>query len=85
MISNGNPASKSAVYDDPEVLEAYPMAPEIRDSLEKAAPRPQTAYYNEVSQSLQRVYHPPASVDPGRTGERATKLIKAVLRKEELL
>jgi multiple sugar transport system substrate-binding protein len=85
MISNGNPASKSAVYDDPEVLEAYPMAPEIRDSLEKAAPRPQTAYYNEVSQSLQRVYHPPSSVDPGRTGDRATKLIKAVLRKEELL
>jgi len=85
FITNGNPASKAAVYDDPEVLEEFPMAPEIRDSLEQAAPRPQTAYYNEVSQSLQRVYHPPSSVTPGRTGERAASLIKAVLAKEQLL
>ncbi len=85
FVSNGNPASKAAVYDDPEVLEAFPQAPVIRESLELAAPRPQTAYYNEVSQSLQRVYHPPSSVQPGETGERAAELIKAVLRKEQLL
>ena len=85
FVSNGNPASRSAVYDDPEVVEEFPMAPVIRDSLEQAAPRPQTAYYNEVSQSLQRTYHPPSSVTPGRTGERAADLIKAVLAKEQLL
>jgi multiple sugar transport system substrate-binding protein len=85
FVSNGNPASRAAVYDDPEVLEAFPQAPVIRDSLEQAAPRPQTAYYNEVSQSLQREYHPPSSVTPGRTGQRAADLIQAVLRKEQLL
>ena len=85
FITNGNPASKAAVYDDPAVLEEFPMAPVIRDSLEQAAPRPQTAYYNEVSQSLQREYHPPSSVNPGRTGEQAANLIEAVLRKEQLL
>jgi multiple sugar transport system substrate-binding protein len=85
FVTNGNPASKAAVYDDPEVLEAFPQAPIIRDSLEQAAPRPQTAYYNEVSQSLQRVYHPPSSVTPGETGEEAAELIQAVLRKEQLL
>ena len=85
FITNGNPASKASVYDDPAVLEEFPMAPVIRDSLKQAAPRPQTAYYNEVSQSLQRVYHPPSSVDPGSTGERAADLIQAVLRKEQLL
>ena len=85
FITNGNPASKASVYDDPEVVEEFPMAPVIRDSLEQAAPRPQTAYYNEVSQSLQRTYHPPSSVTPGRTGERAADLIKAVLAKEQLL
>jgi multiple sugar transport system substrate-binding protein len=85
FVSNGNPASRTAVYDDPEVVEEFPMAPVIRDSLEQAAPRPQTAYYNEVSQSLQRTYHPPSSVTPGRTGERAADLIKAVLAKEQLL
>ena len=85
FLTNGNPASLSSVYDDPEVVEAFPMAPEIRESLELAAPRPQTAYYNEVSQSLQRVYHPPSSVTPGETGQEAAELIKAVLAKEQLL
>jgi len=85
FITNGNPASRASVYDDPEVIEAFPQAPVIRDSLEQAAPRPQTAYYNEVSQSLQRTYHPPSSVRPGETGEQASELIKAVLRKEQLL
>ena len=85
FLTNGNPASLASVYDDPEVLEEFPMAPEIRESLEQAAPRPQTAYYNEVSQSLQRVYHPPSAVTPGVTGENAAELIKAVLAKEQLL
>ncbi|TWH73803.1 multiple sugar transport system substrate-binding protein [Modestobacter roseus] len=85
FVSNGNPASDTAVYDDPEVLEQFPMAPTIRDSLELAAPRPQTPYYSEVSGGIQRVYHPPSSVNPERTPEEATELINAVLRKEELL
>ena len=84
FVTNGNPASKAAVYDDPEVVAKFPMAPVILESLEMAAPRPQTAYYSEVSTSLQRVYHPPSSVRPG-TGEEAADLIKAVLAKEELL
>jgi multiple sugar transport system substrate-binding protein len=85
FVTNGNPASKAAVYDDPAVVEAFPMAPVIRESLELAAPRPQTAYYSEISSSLQRVYHPPGSVQPGRTGAEAADLIRAVLRKEKLL
>ncbi|MBY3555419.1 extracellular solute-binding protein [Modestobacter lapidis] len=85
FITNGNPASSAAVYDDPAVLEAFPMAPTIRESLELAAPRPQTPYYNEISVGLQRSYHPPASVVPGQTGEEAAELIRAVLRKERLL
>jgi multiple sugar transport system substrate-binding protein len=85
FVTNGNPAARAAVYDDPAVVKAFPMAPVIRQSLERAAPRPQTAYYSEVSSSLQRIYHPPGSVQPDRTGLRATDLIKAVLRKEQLL
>ncbi|WP_222195483.1 extracellular solute-binding protein [Modestobacter italicus] len=85
FTTNGNPASDTAVYDDPEVLEQFPMAPTIRDSLELAAPRPQTPYYSEVSGGIQRVYHPPSSVDPQETPEAATDLITAVLRKEQLL
>jgi multiple sugar transport system substrate-binding protein len=85
FLNDGNPASATSVFDDEEVLEQYPMAPVIRESLELAAPRPQTPYYNEISVGIQRSYHPPAAVDPGRTGERATDLITAVLAKEDLL
>ncbi len=84
MITNGNPASSVAVYDDPEVQEAFPMADTIRDSLEAAAPRPQTPYYSEVSGGLQREYHPPSSAS-AESGQRAQELISAVLRGEQLL
>jgi multiple sugar transport system substrate-binding protein len=84
MNTNGNPASSAAVYDDPEVQEAYPMADTIRESLEAAAPRPLTPYYSEVTGGLQREYHPPASVS-SNTGANAQDLIGAVLRGEQLL
>jgi multiple sugar transport system substrate-binding protein len=85
FVHDGNAASDTTVYDDPEVLEAFPMAETIRDSLEQAAPRPLTAYYSEVSGGLQREYHPTGSVDPATTPQKATDFITAVLRKEQLL
>ncbi|MGY1634138.1 extracellular solute-binding protein [Geodermatophilus sp. SYSU D01186] len=85
FITNGNPASSAAVYDDPAVLDAFPQAPVVRESLQQAAPRPQTPYYNEISFGLQRTYHPPEQVVPGVTGEEATELITAVLAGEQLL
>ncbi|SHK15840.1 carbohydrate ABC transporter substrate-binding protein, CUT1 family [Pseudonocardia thermophila] len=84
FVSNGNPASKLSVYTDPEVLADFPMAPVIAQSLQLAKPRPQTAYYSEVSGSLQRVYHPPTDVNSG-TGPAAAELIRSVLAGEELL
>ncbi|WP_088315983.1 extracellular solute-binding protein [Kineosporia sp. R_H_3] len=85
FVSNGNPAAKESVYTDPEVVKEFPMAPVILESLRLAVPRPQTPYYSEVSEGLQREYHPPSSVDPQRTGREATDLITAVLQKKELL
>ena len=84
MITNGNPASSVAVYDDPEVQEAYPMADTIRESLEAAAPRPLTPYYSEVLGAVLRTYHPADTVGPD-TGAQAQALISAVLSGDELL
>jgi len=84
MNTNGNPASSAAVYDDPDVQKAYPMADTIRESLEAAAPRPLTPYYSEVTGGIQREYHPPASVS-STTGAEAQDLISAVLRGDQLL
>ena len=85
FATNGNPPASTKAYDDPAVRKAFPMADVIRESLEQAAPRPQTPYYNEVSTGLQETWHPPADVDPDTTPRRSTDFITAVLRGEALL
>lgn len=85
FVANGNPPSNTESYDDPAVHEAFPMADVIRQSLEQAAPRPQTPYYNEVSTGLQETWHPPSSVNPDTTPQRSTDFITAVLHGEALL
>jgi multiple sugar transport system substrate-binding protein len=84
MVTNGNPASSTAVYDDPSVQKNYPMADTIRESLEAAAPRPLSPYYSEVTGGLQREYHPTSGVSAS-TGKNADDLISAVLRGDQLL
>ena len=85
FVNDGNPPSHTQAYEDAEVQEAFPMADVIRESLEQAEPRPQTAYYNEVSTGLQNTWHPPSGVQPDATPQRATTLITEVLRGERLL
>jgi multiple sugar transport system substrate-binding protein len=85
MLSDGNPAAKVAVYDDPEVIDQYPMADTIRESLDLAEPRPQTPFYNEISTGIQNTWQPPNVVDPDTTPQQSDKLITSVLRGEALL
>jgi multiple sugar transport system substrate-binding protein len=85
MLFSGNPSASEESYSDPEVVEAFPMAEFILESLQLAKPRPQTPFYNEVSESLQRTYHPPSAVQPDSTPDEAAELIVGVLNKEVLL
>lgn len=85
MLGTGNPAARTSVYDDPEIKKEFPMAQEIRDSLENSGPRPLTQYYGDVSSGLQRSYHPPGSVDPDGTPKQATSLLEDVLKGDALL
>ena len=84
FATNGNPAASEAAYDDPQVQEAYPMADTIRLSLDEAAPRPQTPYYNEISISVQQYWTPPQDVNENTPAETA-EFIEAVLRGDRLL
>lgn len=85
FVTNGNPPSNLAAYDDAEVIEKFPMASTIAESLQLGAPRPQTPYYNEISIGLQRTWHPPNAVNPDSTPQSSTDFILAVLRGERLL
>ncbi|MDO5634429.1 MAG: extracellular solute-binding protein [Micrococcus sp.] len=85
FATNGNPPADPAAYDDPQLEEAYPMADFIRDSLDQAAPRPQTPFYNEVSTAIQQRYAPPSGVNPSTTPGETDSFIQQVLRGERLL
>ncbi|HEY3485229.1 MAG TPA: extracellular solute-binding protein [Ilumatobacteraceae bacterium] len=85
MLESGNPAARSAAYDDPAVVEAYPMAALIRDSINEAGPRPITPYYNDVSTSVQRTWHPPESVRSPDTPEDTDTYMSEVLAGDRLL
>jgi multiple sugar transport system substrate-binding protein len=85
MLKSKNPAARSSVYDDAEVRTTFPMADLIRESIDAAAPRPQTPYYTDVSTATVRTFHPPSSVDPNRTPAEASTLIVDVLHDRRLL
>ncbi|MEP7034308.1 MAG: extracellular solute-binding protein [Actinomycetota bacterium] len=85
MLGTGNPAARKSVYDDAEIKKQFPMADLIRQSLDDAAPRPQSQYYGDISTGLQREYSPPDSVNPDTTPQAATSLITEVLKGDRLL
>lgn len=84
FLSNGNPPADKAAYDDPQVQEAYPMANEIRESLELAAPRPQTPFYNEISTAIQQRWTPLDAVTE-ETPKATQDFVVSVLKGESLL
>jgi multiple sugar transport system substrate-binding protein len=84
FVTNGNPAASEAAYEDPAVRKAFPMYETIRESLDQAAPRPQTPYYNEVSSAIQQEWTPPASVTED-TPRNTAEFIEAVLKGDQLL
>jgi multiple sugar transport system substrate-binding protein len=85
MLNAGDPAAASAVYEDPEVREKFPMADDIKEGLIDAAPRPISAYYGDVTGAIQQSYHPPDALSPQTTPQAAARLIEGVLSNEQLL
>jgi multiple sugar transport system substrate-binding protein len=85
MLNAGNPASRSAVYQDPAVRKAYPMADLIEESIAAAGPRSVTPYWSDVSAALVDSFHPPSAVSPQTTPKEATQFITDVLQGKALL
>jgi len=56
--------SSEAVYDRPALKKAFPFADLLRESIDQAGPRPVTPAYTDISQAIQKTFHPPADVDP---------------------
>ncbi|HEX5714250.1 MAG TPA: extracellular solute-binding protein [Solirubrobacterales bacterium] len=65
---DGLPPSRSDLYANKAVTEAYPgFAGLVKESIEAAGPRPTTPAYQDVSLAVQRSLHPPDKIDPEDT------------------
>lgn len=65
---DGLPPSRSDLYTDKKVTEAYPgFAQLVKESIESSGPRPTTPAYQDVSLAVQRSLHPPDKIDPEDT------------------
>ena len=61
---DGLPPSRSDLYADKVVTEAYPgFAQLVKESIEESGPRPTTPAYQDVSLAVQRSLHPPDEID----------------------
>ncbi|MDQ3402465.1 MAG: ABC transporter substrate-binding protein [Actinomycetota bacterium] len=69
-LLSGVPPTIESVYDEPEMAEPYPMRDTIREELKKAAVRPITPAYQNVSTLISTILSPPSSIDPEATAER---------------
>lgn len=84
FVTNGNAPASISAFDEPIVADEFPMAPEIRDSLQRAKARPRTPYYNEVSLGIQQHWTPINEVGES-TPAQTQEFIQDVLRGDALL
>ncbi|MFF3859608.1 ABC transporter substrate-binding protein [Streptomyces sp. NPDC002209] len=56
VLTEGSlPPVRAALYEDPELIRAYPYLPTLRQSLLSAVPRPKSPRYDQVSLAVQAV------------------------------
>lgn len=85
MLTAGDPAALAEVYDDPEIRQKFPMADDIRESMNAAIPRPVSPYYGDVTSAIQSGYHPPDALDPQVTPRKTAELLQGVLTNQRLI
>ncbi len=85
-LKDGVPPTIEAVYDEPEMVEAYPMkeATSWRRSRPRAPGRETPAYQN-VSTVISTILSPPANIDPQATADRLRQELQDALDSKGVL
>jgi multiple sugar transport system substrate-binding protein len=66
---DGLPPSLESLYATKGIKKAFPgFSALVKQSIDAAAPRPQTPAYQDVSLGIQDALHPPDKIDPGDPG-----------------
>jgi multiple sugar transport system substrate-binding protein len=84
-LKAGQAPSIEAVYDEPEMGEAYPMKATLLDELKTSAPRPRTPAYQNLSTVVAAELSPPASIEPDRTAAALKKSIQDAIDSKGVL
>ncbi|MEO3772198.1 ABC transporter substrate-binding protein [Micromonospora sp. B9E7] len=84
-INDGVPPTIEAVYDDPEMTEAYPMKDTILEELKDPATRPLTPAYQSISTVMSAILSPPSKIRPQQTGDELRKAIADALQSKGVL
>ncbi|TWP37455.1 extracellular solute-binding protein [Leekyejoonella antrihumi] len=86
MIGTGNPAAAKSVYNEPAIKKAFPggLAALIVQSLDKAATRPLSPYWGDISTALQQRFSPPNNVT-SKTPATTQQFVLKVLNGKALL
>src|SRR5690606_16247096 len=84
-VRGGLLPSSEALYDDPQVRAAFPVAATLRETLRDAVQRPQTPLYSDLSLAITRTLHPIAEIEPERDVSRLRAAIERALASEGLL
>ena len=59
--------TRQALFDDPEIREAYPFADLVQETLADGVPRPVLPAYSDISLAIQDKMHPPGDIDPEKS------------------
>jgi len=81
----GVPPTLTSLYSDPQLIKAYPFAPEILRGLQNAAVRPKTPAYQIVSIAISHSVSPPSSINPKSAERSMAADIKNALQSKGLV
>ena len=79
------PPTLEHLYEDEDVIAAFPFADTLRETLRDAVQRPQTPFYSDVSLAISRTLHPMSDIEPERDAIRLHDAVERALRSEGLL
>jgi len=85
-IETGQMPALEAAYDAPGLTNRFPadLLALYRESIEEAGARPATPYWATIVNAILSRWHPPRSVDPGKTPEQSERFVRSVLRGDAL-
>jgi multiple sugar transport system substrate-binding protein len=84
-VNDGVPPTIEAIYDDPEMAEAYPMKDTILEELKEPSTRPLTPAYQSISTVMSAILSPPSGIDPERTADELRGAVADALESKGVL